>query len=179
MKIYVLGPSGVGKTTLAKLLAEKLHSYRCDLDRVFIDFKWLLKTKEIRYRPKKEYLKKIKDVVKRRKWIIEGVYPVEEIMKQADVVIYIKPAVVLALYRQWYRFFTSKFQRQNFGLWNNLGLSKDILWQYFSKFDGSRFGDPLYYASAHTMRLLKSYGVKVKYISTNKDLIRVSLDIVS
>lgn len=82
-KIYILGPEGSGKSTLAKILSKKLKIKHYDLD----DVVWIR-----RYDKKRNYKnwsKKLDSIVKKKKWIIEGIFGgwTESAFKKADLVI--------------------------------------------------------------------------------------------
>ncbi len=67
-RIYIMGTMGSGKTTLAKKLSEKLGIKHYDLD----DVVWIKKFSK--KRAKKKRYKKFKEIVDKKKWIIEGVH---------------------------------------------------------------------------------------------------------
>jgi|APSaa5957512622_1039677.scaffolds.fasta_scaffold07002_7 adenylate kinase family enzyme len=82
-RIYVVGPEGSGKSTLAKKLSKKIGIKHYDLD----DIVW-----SRRYDKKRSHkmrLKKLKELVKKKSWIIEGAFGgwVEPIFKETDLVI--------------------------------------------------------------------------------------------
>jgi adenylate kinase family enzyme len=84
-KIFITGGPGTGKTTLAKKLSEliKIKYYRADRLAYSRDF-------QKKYSDK-EKTKKLKELVKKKKWIIEGVYMdwMKEAYKSADLIIII------------------------------------------------------------------------------------------
>ena len=95
-RIYILGTMGSGKTTLAKEISKKLKIKACDLDDVFWKRKFDLK------RDEKERSQRVKKIIQKKEWIIEGVYSswgVEDILTRATHVIMLDfPVYVL-----WYR----------------------------------------------------------------------------
>ena len=130
MKINIIGPSGSGKTHLAKLLSEKYKVLNVNLDEVlFIK----LSGKKRKEANKDRYLKKLKNIFKKKEWIIEGLQPIKEVLDEAETIIWLRPPFYISLYQQWKRYFNDKEQRENYGFLNNLKLSRYILRQYFGK----------------------------------------------
>ena len=86
MKIYVIGPTGSGKTTLSECLSNK-HKIKCyELDLlVYDDENGHVK------RPDEVREKMFNDILKKKNWIIEDVgrSKFEEGRKQADIIYYI------------------------------------------------------------------------------------------
>lgn len=171
MKIYIVGPSCVGKTTLARKLSEKFKIESVDLDQVFINFEALKKNKNFEFVCPKEYGKRINKILKKKDWIIEGVYPVKEIFKSADVVVHLHRCLIKPLFWQWKRFFTDERQRKVFGWKNNLWLTSDIIRQYRDKCDKSRMDDPTYFSNEKLAVWLEQYKYKIKEIN-DLDLIK-------
>ncbi len=86
-RIYIIGTAGSGKSWLAGVLSEKLSISNYDLDDVY----WIRKyTKK---RSENSRLNKIKLLIGKRKWILEGVYGswIDEAIKKADLVIWLDP----------------------------------------------------------------------------------------
>ncbi len=93
-RIYIIGVSATGKTTLAKILAKKLKCKYYDLDDFYFKRKYDLA------RTRKEMERLVKNTIKRDRWVIEGSYSmspwVRLIAKRADQVIWInKPLHIL------------------------------------------------------------------------------------
>ncbi len=82
-RIYIIGPEGSGKSTLAKILSERLKIKHYDLDDVVWSRRYDKKRTDI------SKLKKLNSLVRRRKWIIEGIFGgwTEPIFKNADLVV--------------------------------------------------------------------------------------------
>lgn len=82
-KIYIIGPEGSGKSTLAKELSKKLKIKNYDLDNVVWSRRYDIK------RSHTDRLKKLDSVVKKKKWIIEGIFGgwTEPAFKNADLVV--------------------------------------------------------------------------------------------
>ena len=84
-KILIVGGIGSGKTTLANKLSRILKIKNYELDNISY------KRRDVheKYKPK-ERDKKLKSIVKRKKWIMEGFYSrpwIYPIYKKADIVI--------------------------------------------------------------------------------------------
>ena len=67
-KIYIIGPTGAGKSTFASKLSDKYHIKWYELDKV----SWDDENGNIR-RPEEEALKMFSDILKNDSWIIEDV----------------------------------------------------------------------------------------------------------
>ena len=171
MKIYIVGPTCVGKTTLAKRLSNNYGVVHVDLDLVFIDYKKLKKSKKFGYVDEKEYEKRIQSILDMKDgWVAEGVYPVTELFEKADVIMLIKREFYVPLVWQWRRFFSDKRQRQIFGFWNNVCLSKDIIRQYFGSFNLKYKGNPKIFTLKKYEYILKEYSDKMIVISDNHQI---------
>lgn len=132
MKICVVGATCSGKTTLADKLEAKFGWKHFDLDRIFIDIEELIKSRNFRYVPRERYMAGIEKILREEEdWIIEGVYVVGDIFEAADKIVYLERPWWLPVFWQWKRFINDKKQREEFGFWNNVGLSWDIFRQYW------------------------------------------------
>ncbi len=162
MKICLTGPSCAGKTTLARRLKEISGVPTLDLDLIFLDVDGgkcrdgvCFKTDE-----------KIKNEVKKflddnDSWIIEGVFAMEEVFQEADLIVMLKPSIIVPLYRQWKRFFTDEFQRKTFGWKTNLFfLTPDIFKQYFSNRGCNKKDDFTVYGVKKTQKMAKKFSSK-------------------
>lgn len=83
-KIAIIGPSGAGKTTLAKKLGSRLGLKVYHLDRFFWRPDWRRESRETR-------IDLLKSFVQKKRWIIEGTYlnSSELHLKEADVIIFL------------------------------------------------------------------------------------------
>src|SRR3972149_8546512 len=133
MKIYITGPCGSGKTTLAKKLSDVVKIAHYCLDDLVFTFSPSKKGK-VKF-PKEVVSKNINRVLKKENWILEGKHPVIEGFKKCDLIVFMLPPLHTALFRQWSRFIKDKGQRQLFGLKSNLKLSLKIIIQYLAKED--------------------------------------------
>lgn len=170
MKLNIIGPSCVGKTTLASKISKEFGINSLDLDEVFIDFDYLEKTRRFKFVKPEIYLKRIGETLNNRDWIAEGVFPVIKIMNQADLIVYVRLFWLKPLIWQWRRYFTDKKQREVFGLRNNLILSKDIIRQYTEGFNQRLADDPTYFNNRKTEVLLERYRKKVYYVSDDRNI---------
>ena len=170
MKIFILGPSCVGKTRLSAILSQKMKIKRVDLDLCFNDLEGFKKTGKFGYlspvKGKKNLMEQIKG---EKKWIVEGVFPVTELFKMADVVIYMKYSFLVSFYYQWKRYFTDDFQRKTYGFWTNLSfLTPDIFRQYF--LGGEDDDDVRQFSVKKYEKIISRYKGKL-YTVTNKALL--------
>ncbi len=92
-RVYIIGITGTGKTSLAKKLSSILKIKAYDLDDIFWKRKYDLK------RDEKQRSKILNKIVKNKSWIIEGVYTlwVNNAIKKSDLVIWLNfPFYILA-----------------------------------------------------------------------------------
>lgn len=84
-KIYIIGTMGSGKTTLSKKLSEILEIKHYPLDNIYYKRKYDKKRKE------NERKKKLNELLKKKKWIIEGVFNnwTGNIFRKAELVIWL------------------------------------------------------------------------------------------
>ncbi|MCH5185308.1 MAG: DNA topology modulation protein FlaR [Oscillospiraceae bacterium] len=100
-RIVIFGFSGSGKSTLADILGEKYGIDPTHLDSIH----WLPGWKEL---PKEKMKRRVKEIIKKDKWIIEGNYSsayMEERIKRADTVIFMELNRFICLYRVIKRYF--------------------------------------------------------------------------
>lgn len=174
MKIYIVGPSCVGKTTLARKIAKKLDLYHLDLDLIF----WEVSINKggqisLKFKEKRKYEEDIRKFLKEKgeNWIVEGVYCVEEIMKKADVIIYLRLPFVVPLFRQWKRYLTDKFQRERYGFKSNLTyLMPDIWKQYLSDRGCDDLNNPLVFSNRKTEKIIADLAAsKIKKVFSGSE----------
>ncbi|MDP4012641.1 MAG: AAA family ATPase [Candidatus Nanoarchaeia archaeon] len=94
-RIYIIGTMGSGKSTLAKKLSKKLKIPYYDLDDIFYARKYTV------IRSYEECEKLLKNLTKKKKWIIEGVYSkwVESGIKRSHLVICLEIPFLISVYR--------------------------------------------------------------------------------
>jgi adenylate kinase family enzyme len=176
MKINIIGPSCVGKSTLAEVIAKKNNWNHFDLDLVFIDHDYLAQTKNFRYKSKIDRRKKINEfLISNKDWIIEGVYLVKEILEQSDLIIFINLPIIVPLKWQWKRYFTDINQRNTYGLLNNLGLTKEIFNEYFQKYENKNLTNEMSFSMTKYKEIIKIYDNKSKVVSNIDDLKKLRL----
>jgi adenylate kinase family enzyme len=104
-KIYILGSSASGKTTLANKISEILKIKTYDLDDIF----WYKKyTKKRNIEKRKEKLKQL--IKGKKKWILEGIYTdwSEKAIKNADLIIFLDIPKYLLSWRVFKRYIIRK-----------------------------------------------------------------------
>lgn len=96
---------GSGKSTLARKLSKELKIKRYPLDNLY----WT--KKYTRKRNRTVLKKKLKELVKKKKWIIEGVFVswTEEVFKKADLIIWLDLDYKLLRKNILKRYFLNKF----------------------------------------------------------------------
>lgn len=155
MKIYITGPSASGKTTLAKAIA-RATGIRCHHSDLIL-FQHPPGQKRIELK-KREYEPKIKQILQKKDWIFDGRHLFVNLLKQADIIIFINQPFTKAIARQWKRFFQDRKQRELYGLKENLKLSAKIfLRQYFGKVNRQRLNDPKYTHQKKLKKLMDHY----------------------
>ncbi len=167
MKINIIGLPASGKTTLAANLT-KTYSLPClNLDTHI--FKLVKKKRRVRV-SSDTYLKTIKRFMKRKNWIIEGIYTFDEVIKEADIIIFVERSFSKLIYLQWKRFFTNKSQRLEYGFISNLKLSWFIYNLYFNKVGVAVYDNqkPLTISDIHTK--LSKYKKKVQIMRTGSEM---------
>lgn len=107
-KIFVIGNSGCGKTTLAKRLSKKLKIDHYNLDDIYFEKKFTKK------RSIEDCKKRLSELIRGKDlWIVEGVYTnwTDLVRDEADIIIWIECSVNLATYRVFKRYFTKGIKR--------------------------------------------------------------------
>ena len=109
-KIFIIGTMGSGKTTLANKISEKLSIKNYSLDDIYYIKKYDKKRSEIKRK------KKLKELLKKKKWIIEGVFNnwTEDIFKEANLVIWLDLNPHYIVRNLLKRFFKKEDDKANF-----------------------------------------------------------------
>lgn len=114
--------------------------------------------------PENEWRANLTKLLEEDNWIIEGVNPITQIFETADIIIYLRPSISTALFRQWKRYFTDPKQRKEHGFRNNLRLSQYLIRQYLQDEDKSKADDPKYSRVKKLDRILEKYKEKVVWL---------------
>ncbi len=123
-KIYILGTVGSGKTTLASKLSRRLGKKVHEIDEVY----W--KEKYSKRRSVKDRDKLLRDILKEKDWIVEGVYGtwIEPVLKKSSVVILLDLPFRILAYRILKRYWSKK-DKDYIKFSNTLKLIK-YAWDY-------------------------------------------------
>jgi len=166
MKICIIGPTGSGKTDLAKELSERYRIKHTNLDYVF--FKHVVDKSRIEL-PEKKWKENLNKLVSDKNWIIEGVNPLIEVFEKADKIIYLRYSLLQALYSQWKRYFTDARQRKEHGFANNVKLTRYLLRQYLQEPDPKKYKNPKYSRVRKIDRMMEKYTSKLIKFTSRKE----------
>lgn len=110
-KIYIIGPVGSGKTTLAKVLSKKYNIDYYELDKVVFD-----DDDGNRKRTDEEVKDLFNKIIRKKKWIIEDVGRKNFIngIKEADIVYYLDLSSFEIYKRCLSRWIRQRFGRENY-----------------------------------------------------------------
>jgi len=177
MRIYLLGGSSSGKTTLAKTISRKLQIKKYTLDDFVINQIHIQKGK-IDLFSSDEYLPEVKKLIKQNSWIIEGNTFIKQIANRADLIIYLQIGLISALFRIIKRFITNENQqREKFGIRNNLNLVINIFKKYLLPLDLNKINNPDYRSHKKFEYLLERfYKNKVVYLKGNYNLNKIQIN---
>ncbi len=102
-KIFIIGMTGSGKSSLAKKISKKLKIPTYDLDDIFWIEKYSVKKDD-------ENCKiELKKILKKETWIIEGVYDWgKEAADKSDLIIWLNYGINICAYRVFKRWLFSK-----------------------------------------------------------------------
>ncbi len=155
-RLYILGTMGSGKTTLAKEISKRLKIKEYDLDDIY----WKRKF-DIR-RDEKERSQVVKKLIKKKTWIIEGVYSswgVEDILARATHVIMLD----LPFYVLWHRIIKRYLARRGMHREKLSGVLALLKYVWLYKRRGPHEG---YHEH---MRLIQKSKAKVIHITNQKE----------
>ncbi len=162
MKIYITGPSGGGKSTIALWLARLLEMKIYHGDEILYKFKNRERIRLV----ESEYGPKLMAIAKKRDWIFEGKVAYEPMMKKADWVIWLNNPFYVSLWQQWKRFVTDKDHRRKYSFGSDLALSWRIIKeQFFGRLTKDLTDNPKCVHRKKMEKLLKRYEKKLTILS--------------
>lgn len=156
MKIYIIGPSGAGKTTFSKKLAKKYNVNAYELDCVVYD------DKNGHIKRTDEEIKNIfMNIIKQDSWIIEdiGRAKFDKALDYCDIIFYLKIPKFIVYKRVVKRWFNQKLGKEEYNYPPTLHQFYDML-----KISKSYFKH-----EKDKLQKISKYKDKVIYLS-NKDL---------
>ena len=167
MKINIIGLPASGKTTLAASISH-IYSLPClNLDTLV--FETVHKHQRVRV-SSDEYLQTVKKFMYKRQWVIEGIYPIDEVLQKADVVIWMHRSFPKLLYLQWFRYCTDRQQRQEYGFISNVKLSKFIYNLYFNLIGITVYDRQKPMTIQDIKKKLRGYKNKLRVLSSEKEI---------
>lgn len=156
MKIYVIGPSGAGKTTLSKKLAKKYKTECYELDCLVYDDEH-----DHVKRTDKEIEKLFSSILKKKSWVIEDVGRSRfyKGLDECDIIYYLKISKYRVYFRVIKRWFRQKLGKEKYNY-------PPTLFQFYDMLRVAR----LYFKhEKDKLKKLEEYKDKVTYLSY-KDL---------
>jgi adenylate kinase family enzyme len=96
MKVHMIGPSGAGKTTLARDLSERLGVPVYPLDPIaFTDTRWTI-------RPLSDKMAAVREILQQPGWVAEGGHVgwTEPLLDAADIIIWLDISVLTTVRRR-------------------------------------------------------------------------------
>ncbi|MEK7669276.1 MAG: AAA family ATPase [Patescibacteria group bacterium] len=123
-KIIITGDAGRGKSTLAKIISEKLNIQHHSTDDYFYEVKFS------KSRDRQEALKLISENYLSGKWIVEGTtyWLLEPGLKSADVIIYLRYKNILS---QWFSILKRGLFRKEETISGILSLMKHVFYKRY------------------------------------------------
>ncbi|WP_369974658.1 DNA topology modulation protein FlaR [Paraliobacillus sp. X-1268] len=136
-KVHIIGSVGSGKTTLARMLSDKLAIPHYELDNVV----WKRAEPSDIRRSEQDRDNYLKEIVNLNSWIIEGAHYewVSSSLQQADLIIYLDIAVYKRIYQIIKRFYLQKVgvEKANYKPTVKM-LWKMFVWTYHFEKEGKQ-----------------------------------------
>ena len=153
-KIYIIGPVGSGKTTLATSLSKKYNLKYYELDKV----SWDDEHGNVK-RSDEEAQKIFKDIIKKDNWVIEDIGRDKFSLgrDKADIIYYIKISRLKSYYRV-----TKRWIKQRLGKERYNKPPKFSQWIYYISTVNSYYGKK----KKNVLNNLKKYKDKVVYLKS-------------
>lgn len=167
VRIAIIGLPGCGKTTLARLLSAEYSIDCLDLDTIV--FRHLSNRKRERL-PSSTYIAQIIKFARKKQWIIEGIYPIDAVFQQADIIVWLKMPLLRTLWGQWKRYIKDPQQRQGYGFISNLKLSFFIFNLFLDRQAITVMDDRPKIRLKDFPTVMKPYRKKIRILTTNKQL---------
>lgn len=164
-RIYIVGPSGGGKTTLGGLLSEKLNIPHVSLD-------------EIAYpnqveRSHEERLKHVSILANQNMWLTEGIYVdwTKKLLDRADLIIWLDLPYLTTLLRVIKRFFVHKIRGdEKYGMFNTLKFIWNLRKYYYPEPGFEEGHEDKTTTRIQTKNILQEYEERVRRIKSGKEL---------
>ena len=106
-KICIVGPAGAGKSTIASEISRRTGLPHIEVDKIV----WTIADGIYLRNDRDKVLSEIKFQSLKNEWIVEGSYEatIDSCMKEADIIIYLAPNILIRIQRLFRRYFTNKF----------------------------------------------------------------------
>lgn len=171
MKIAIIGPSGGGKSVLAKKLCEKFSFPKLEMDRLWFSCGGEKYPNGCSAEQKEEINNKIRDLVlqfmtNNKSWVIEGVYSGTQLIvaKEADIVIVIRRPLLSRVFSHVWRVFRGRDRHPEVTMLQDLGFVRTIL-KRWRKGENKKM-DELMTECSEKVIVLKSFKEIDRYFNT-------------
>lgn len=167
MKINIIGLPASGKTTLAAQLSSATSFPCLNLDTLV--FRTVKKHQRVRV-SSDVYIQTIEKFIKQKHWIVEGIYPIDKVLEQADLIIVMRRSFLTLLYLQWLRYCTDSQQRKEYGFISNVKLSWFIYHLYFNKMGITVYDNKKPLKVKDINKKIKKFRKKILFVKSNRDI---------
>lgn len=165
-RIDILGPSASGKTQIAEELSLQTGIEHYSTDRLLFETNPLGKMVRV---TDDEFNSKVKEIIGKDSWILEGKFVSPEVIEIAELVIWVHDDLFTCLANQWTRYIKDPEQRMIYGLENNLSLTLNILRQHTGFYSREKLQSPRVYVYEKVEKLLKRHKEKVYKVYSSED----------